>query len=1135
MLTLFTSKTHPLSQARLLFDAGYKTVSAVAAAKPSDLEAHLRVSVPFSSALSSQSTGRKRKRAYDHVTAARVAVSEARKILENSDEMASDEQKTRCAPIPTVIRISAKKEEIAKAKKRKKAAQQEEEESSQEAQKRAEESEKKWKEIFASTDRDPNKQKQSHDRQKPGDRKEPTNLDEWSVEWENSGYLPPNRSMEIDILENMEDLDSAWELIKQKKRVVLSTITSYNSKLSTENPEEGAFRDPMKNWEKEKEADRSEFKNLRIDHEVKGVVFSADNGVSVHYVPCCSTCSSSCLSTLPSVSLAALASVSTPLLSPLTPESAVSSNPLVSPTKFGGTQSGLTQISPRRNQFLPSPVRNGPIQSLSSFNPSSSSTSTSTSSSAGSSTSPRPSASSTTTPSFTLPSSFDLSPYLPDHECVWRFFWERIIRGNKAFSTEDSSGESTPPNTPPSSQFPIVLVAPHFSRQLTKLLRCGPSATLPILTFYSCRVLDPLVIDWMVDPDGTAYQAIRKRAKLRARDPALGKRGFDDIIKRWNNGSGREGVASLRSRVGIDSWIERGGLDVLATCRMGPKMVKKIRTEGMLHICFGLEMEFAKVLSVMEFWGFAFDGSLISSQSALVSRRLKELEIESEELIGKRILLTSPAQVKQVLYQDLKLGEAAEELEREAEREAEKRETGDFSEEEEEEIEEEEGEGATKAADGKVRARRKKKSSNALVLQSLSSLHRFPQIVLEHRKLYSLMSKNMNILPMFAHQVKVNQQSPSAKRAKTTRGEEKKKGKEEKEEKEGKEKEAAMSERIFARFYQGRTPTGRIVVDKPNLHTVPHPYQFILHPTRNKKERNTGLLFGFNPKDYPGIVTPSGGGNLGVTITARDALVAASGYTLLSFDYCQIELRIITHLSRDPLLVSVFTRACPQTSSFLSTTQMIRSNFDVFTGIASHWLGKAPDEITPEDRSSTKSICYGILYGMGARGLTEKLQIDLKTATEFIADFRKKFSGVSTFIKEVGALCRHAGYIRTLFGRRRYFPAAKSTNFRKRAEVERKAVNSVCQGSAADVIKMAMVRIQKRIFAAYQSLSLFRSPVRMVLQVHDEVIVEVREGMEREVMRMVREEMECVCRLAVPLEVRIREGKKWGSLKVVTK
>ena len=1059
--------------------------------------------------------------------AARVAVSEARRILENSDEMASEEQKTRCAPVATVIRIPAsKKEETLKGSgMRKRKAQKEEEETQEEAQKRAEESEKKWKAIFASTDRSPKKQPHEN---KPSERKEPTNLDEWSVEWENSGYLPPNRSLEINILEKMKDLDQAWELIKEKKRVVLSTITSYASKISTENPVGDGFCDPVGDWEKE--GDRTEFKNLRIDHEMKGVVFSADNGGSVYFVPCCSTCSSSSsLSKLPSVSLAALASVSTPLVSPLTPESTVSSNPLVSPTKWGGTQSGVTQISPRRNQLFPSPVRNGPIQSL----PSSSSPSTSSStSSTRSSTSA--SASSTATPSFTLPSSFSLSPYLPDHECVWRFFWERIIRGNKASLQEDSSGESTPPNTPPPSQFPVVLVAPHFSRQLTKLLRCGPSATLPILTFYSCRVLDPLIIDWMVDPDGSAYQAIRKRAKLSARDPALGKRGFDDVIKRWNNGTGRKGVASLKSKVGIDSWIERGGLDVLATCRMGPKLVKKIRTEGMLHICFGLEMEFAKVLSVMEFWGFAYNGSLIGSQSTLVSRRLKELEIESEELIGKRVLLTSPAQVKQVLYQDLKLGEAAEALEREAEREAKNREGGDFSEEDEEDMEEEEEEdNATKPPDGKALTRRKKKSSNAIVLQSLSSLHRFPQVVLEHRKLYSLMSKNMNVLPMFAHQV-VNQQNPPRKRARTEKGSEQRKGKEGKEENE--DNEVSTSERIFARFYQGRTPTGRIVVDKPNLHTVPHPYQFILHPTRNKKERNAGLLFGINPKNYPDeVVTPSAGGNLSVTITPRDALVAASGYTLLSFDYCQIELRIIAHLSRDPLLVSVFTRSCPQTSSFLSTTQMIRSNFDVFTGIASHWLGKPPDAITPKERASAKSICYGLMYGMGARGLCEKLQIDMKTATEFIADFRKKFGGVSTFIKEVGALCRHAGYIRTLFGRRRYFPAAKSTNFRKRAEVERKAVNSVCQGSAADVIKMAMVRIQKRIFGAYQSLSLFRSPVRMVLQVHDEVIVEVREGMEREVMRMVREEMECVCRLSVPLEVRIREGKKWGSLKVVTK
>ncbi len=239
----------------------------------------------------------------------------------------------------------------------------------------------------------------------------------------------------------------------------------------------------------------------------------------------------------------------------------------------------------------------------------------------------------------------------------------------------------------------------------------------------------------------------------------------------------------------------------------------------------------------------------------------------------------------------------------------------------------------------------------------------------------------------------------------------------------------------------------------------------------------------------------------------RAAFVPRDGWTLLVADYSQIELRLLAHFSADPLLVSAF-----------------REGDDIHTRTAAEVLGVPPMMVTPEARRDAKAVNFGIVYGISGFGLAQQLGISRKQAEQYIANYFERYAGVRAFIDKTIAEVRLSGVTRTLFGRERPIPDINSRNPNSRGFAERTAVNSPLQGTAADLIKLAMVRID----AAIQSRGLQSA---MLLQVHDELVFECPPAELDEISRLVKAEMEGAYSLDVPLVVDIGTGPNWRDAK----
>ena len=274
-------------------------------------------------------------------------------------------------------------------------------------------------------------------------------------------------------------------------------------------------------------------------------------------------------------------------------------------------------------------------------------------------------------------------------------------------------------------------------------------------------------------------------------------------------------------------------------------------------------------------------------------------------------------------------------------------------------------------------------------------------------------------------------------------------------------------QRIHARFNQTGAATGRLSSDRPNLQNI---------PVRSELGR-----------------------------TIRRAFVAADGFRFVVADYSQIELRILAHLSKDPGLLGAF-----------------RAGEDIHTATAARVFGLTADTVTADTRRRAKAINFGLLYGMEAYGLADRLKIGRAEAREHMDTYFRQFPDVRNYLKEVVKEARRVGYTTTLFGRRRYLPELLSGNWRTRQMGERMALNAPVQGSAADVIKVAMIELD-RLLAPDEA--------RMLLQIHDELVFEVREDAVEPTIRLVREVMEGVVELDVPLTVDVGFGPDLASVK----
>ena len=271
--------------------------------------------------------------------------------------------------------------------------------------------------------------------------------------------------------------------------------------------------------------------------------------------------------------------------------------------------------------------------------------------------------------------------------------------------------------------------------------------------------------------------------------------------------------------------------------------------------------------------------------------------------------------------------------------------------------------------------------------------------------------------------------------------------------------------RLHTSFHQTGAATGRLSSSNPNLQNI---------PVRTELGREI-----------------------------RAAFVPREGWKLVAADYSQIELRLLAHMSRDPLLVEAF-----------------RNGEDIHTRTAAEVLGIPPLMVTPDARRSAKAVNFGIVYGISAFGLAAQLGISRGEAEAYIRNYFARYAGVRKFIDATIAEVRKTGVTRTLFGRERPIPDINSRNPNARGFAERTAVNSPLQGTAADMIKLAMVRIQSQL-----ETGRYRSA--MLLQVHDELLFESPPEEVQALSAMVKLEMERVCRLDVPLLVDIGAGENW--------
>jgi DNA polymerase-1 len=274
-----------------------------------------------------------------------------------------------------------------------------------------------------------------------------------------------------------------------------------------------------------------------------------------------------------------------------------------------------------------------------------------------------------------------------------------------------------------------------------------------------------------------------------------------------------------------------------------------------------------------------------------------------------------------------------------------------------------------------------------------------------------------------------------------------------------------------------------------------------IHTSFNQTGAATGRLSSSDPnlQNIP-VRTPRGE-------AIRRAFVAPPGAVLLTADYSQIELRLLAHLSGDPAFVAAFEQGG-----------------DIHRQTAAVIFGVAQDQVTPEMRARAKTINFGTIYGQGAFALSRQLGITQDEAKQFIEQYFTRFAGVRAWLDRTVAEAREKGYVETLFGRRRYIPELKDRNYNIRAFGERTATNSPLQGSAADLIKIAMIRIAGAL--KEQGLA-----SRMILQVHDELVVEVPRGEEEAATELVKRHMERAADLRVPLVVSVGIGMNWVDAK----
>ncbi len=278
--------------------------------------------------------------------------------------------------------------------------------------------------------------------------------------------------------------------------------------------------------------------------------------------------------------------------------------------------------------------------------------------------------------------------------------------------------------------------------------------------------------------------------------------------------------------------------------------------------------------------------------------------------------------------------------------------------------------------------------------------------------------------------------------------------------------------RVHTSYNQAGTVTGRIASSEPNLQNI---------PIRTELGRKV-----------------------------RQAFIASPGHVLLGVDYSQVELRIVAHIANDEAMLQAF-----------------RHGQDIHATTAAGILGIPLEQVSSEQRRNAKAVNFGLIYGMSPFGLSRGTDLTLAEAENFVKAYFAKFPGVRAYIDNTKHLAKKLGYVETLLGRRRYFPGLKDgTNYLLRSRMERECINSPIQGTAADIMKVAMLRVASALPKAGLN-------GHMLLQVHDELVIEVPERELEKTAKIVSQEMSSAYQLKVPLQTEVKVGKNWGQMRVI--
>ncbi|XP_075761239.1 DNA polymerase theta isoform X3 [Pelodiscus sinensis] len=559
---------------------------------------------------------------------------------------------------------------------------------------------------------------------------------------------------------------------------------------------------------------------------------------------------------------------------------------------------------------------------------------------------------------------------------------------------------------------------------------------------------DPKIACWLLDP-GSKERTLHNMVTnfLPHELPLLEGLGTGQGVQ--SLGLGASADYSGRYRAAIESVLIFNTMNQLITL---------LQKENLTDVFHKVEMPTQYCLALLELNGIGFSTTECETQKQVMQAKLNEIEAQAYQMAGHSFSLTSPDDIAEVLFLELKLPPNGD-----VKIQGNKKTLGYTR---------------RATANGNRVRLGKQFSTTKDILEKLKALHPLPGLILEWRRITNAMTKV--VFPL---------------------------------QREKRLNPALGMERIYP-VSQTHTATGRVSFIEPNIQNVPKDFEIemptVVAESPPSQARGCGSTFLGNRGRKRCSTLPCGlkvlayegskGRGMPFSVSMRHAFVPFSGGLILAADYSQLELRILAHLSRDRRLIEV-----------------LNSGADVFKSIAAEWKMIDPEAVGNEIRQQAKQICYGIIYGMGAKSLGEQMGIEENDAACYIESFKSRYPGIQTFLKETVKKCSRDGFVQSILGRRRYLPSIKDPNPYSKAHAERQAVNTAVQGSAADIVKTATVNIQRQLEAFPSAVkshghleSLFQSNRTgrldrrrnraklqsggfFILQLHDELLYEVAE------------------------------------------